>query len=277
MRKRVVATALAKHGLNPLMRRLAGYIPGWALVETTGRRSGRPHRVPVGDGLRDGAFWIVAEHGRRADYVRNLEADPAVRVRVRGRWRRGVAWILDDDDARARTRWLGGMNPVFVRVAGTDLLTVRIDLEPTEHGERTIVDVAREGAVAGLAAGIVGGIPSTLHSLATGQPVLRTLAAAGNVVAPTRSPRRLLMGAGVGTHAGISAGWGIVLAATLPRKRTLAWGLCAGAAIAALDLGVVGRVRPLVRGLPQLPQVADHLVYGLVAAALIRGYRRDVA
>jgi len=62
--------------LNPVMVRLleAGLVPrGWALLETTGRSSGVPRRVPVGDGLRGERFWIVAEHGRHADYVRNME------------------------------------------------------------------------------------------------------------------------------------------------------------------------------------------------------------
>ena len=128
--KRRVVNALAKHVANPLMRQLAGRVPGWALLETTGRRSGRPHRVPVGDGLRDDTFWIVAEHGRSADWVRNIEADPRVRIRVRGAWRTGTARVLEEDDPRARLRRLGGLNPWIVRLAGTEPLTVRVDLDP---------------------------------------------------------------------------------------------------------------------------------------------------
>ena len=128
--KRRVVNALAKHVANPVMRRLAGRVPGWALLETTGRRSGRPHRVPVGDGLRDDAFWIVAEHGRGADWVRNVEADPRVRIRIRGAWRTGTARVLEGDDPRARLRRLGGLNPWIVRLAGTEPLTVRVDLDP---------------------------------------------------------------------------------------------------------------------------------------------------
>src|SRR3954449_6118753 len=89
--------------LNPVMVRLleAGVVPrGWALLETTGRRSGEPRRVPVGNGLRGGEFWIVAEHGRHAHYVRNIERDP--RVRVGRRWHAGTAHLLDGDDPRAR-------------------------------------------------------------------------------------------------------------------------------------------------------------------------------
>jgi hypothetical protein len=42
-------------------------------------------------------------------------------------------------------------------------------------------------------------------------------------------------------HAALSLGWALVLAACLPRRQTLAWAVPAGLAIAALDLGVVGR------------------------------------
>src|SRR5919199_1217464 len=95
--KRRASKFLSVRLLNPVMVRAleAGLVPrGWALLETTGRRSGRPRRVPVGDGLRGDRFWIVAEHGRHADYVRNLEQNPRVRVKVRGRWRGGGAPLV---------------------------------------------------------------------------------------------------------------------------------------------------------------------------------------
>ena len=125
--------------MNPVVRRALARgwrIPGYALLETTGRTSGLPRRTPVGDGLDGDTFWIVAEHGRRADYVRNLEANPRVRVLVRGRWRAGTAVPIPDDDTRERQRILGRhrmgrrLNDVAVRSLGTDLLSVRIELEP---------------------------------------------------------------------------------------------------------------------------------------------------
>ena len=112
------------------MKLIAGYLPGWSLLETTGRNSGRPHRNPVGDGLIGDAFWIVADHGRRSDYVRNIEANPRVRLRVRGRWRTGTAHLMPDDDPVARQRQLGSFNAAFVRLMGSDLLTLRVDLDP---------------------------------------------------------------------------------------------------------------------------------------------------
>jgi deazaflavin-dependent oxidoreductase (nitroreductase family) len=119
--------------LNPVMRRAleAGLVPrGWALLETTGRTSGEPRRVPVGDGLRGRHFWIVAEHGRHAHYVRNIERDPRVRVNVRRRWRSGTAHILPDDDPRARLRALKRpLNDAGLRAMASEMLVIRIDLD----------------------------------------------------------------------------------------------------------------------------------------------------
>ena len=101
-----------------------------ALLETTGRKSGRPRRVPVGNGLRDGVFWIVTEHGYHADYVRNIQGDPRVRVKVGRRWHSGTAHILPDDDPRERMRMLGRpVNDALVRMVGSEQLVVRIDLD----------------------------------------------------------------------------------------------------------------------------------------------------
>lgn len=129
MDKRRVSRALGKYVVNPLVKTVAGYVPWWALLETKGRTTGRRWRNPVGNGLDGDTFWIVAEHGHDAGYVKNIKADPRVRVRVGGRWRSGVAHILDEDDARARQRTLRRVNAAFVRLMGTELLTVRIDLE----------------------------------------------------------------------------------------------------------------------------------------------------
>ncbi len=130
MDKRTFSSGLAKYGINPFAKLVAGYIPGWALLETVGRRTGGSVRNPVGDGLRGNTFWIVAEHGSRSHYVRNIRANPRVRIRTRGRWRTGTAHVLPEDDPRERQRRLGGLNAALVRVMGTELLTIRVDLDP---------------------------------------------------------------------------------------------------------------------------------------------------
>ena len=102
----------------------------WALLETTGRKSGRPRQTPVGNGLVDGVFWIVASHGRQADYVRNIEKNPAVRVKIGRRWRTGTATLLDGDDTDARSRVLPHkVDAAIGRLMQTQPLTVRVDLD----------------------------------------------------------------------------------------------------------------------------------------------------
>jgi hypothetical protein len=62
--------------------------------------------------------------------VRNLEADPRVRLRIGRRWRTGTATVLDGEDPAARLRSLSRVNAAAVRAMGTELLTIRVDLDP---------------------------------------------------------------------------------------------------------------------------------------------------
>lgn len=117
--------------LNPPMKAATwlGLVPGHVLLETTGRRSGRRRRNVVGMHRDGDVGWVVAEQGRHAGYVRNLEADPRVRVRIRRRWCRGHATILDGDDPHARLESFGmASHAAAVRRFGTALLTVRVDI-----------------------------------------------------------------------------------------------------------------------------------------------------
>ncbi len=109
---------------NPILRRM----PGQVLLETTGRVSGQPRITPIG-GRREGdAFWFVSEFGELSQYVRNIQADNRVRLRLHGRWHSGTAHPLPGDDVAARLRRLPRYNSTVVKAFGTSLLTVRIDL-----------------------------------------------------------------------------------------------------------------------------------------------------
>ena len=119
-----------KRVVNPAFRWAAGFVPGYAVIETIGKRSGQARRVPVGGGLRRDAYWLVAGDGRAAQYVRNIEANSKVRVQVHGRWRTGNAHLLPDDNPRRRLWRLNPMNGLFISISGRDLLSVRIDLDP---------------------------------------------------------------------------------------------------------------------------------------------------
>jgi hypothetical protein len=65
------------------------------------------------------------------------------------------------------------------------------------------------------------------------------------------------------------------MAAAMPRRAEPAWGLVGGLAIAALDLGLIGRRLPTIRALPQGRQWADHAAYGLTVGLVLR-IRRSV-
>jgi deazaflavin-dependent oxidoreductase (nitroreductase family) len=109
---------------NPLMRRL----PIQTLLETKGRKSGEPRRTPLGGSRVGDQFWFVSEFGEKSQYVKNIEANPAVRVRLNGRWHNGTAHLVPDDDPHERLRSLPQFNSFGVRTFGTNLLTIRVDL-----------------------------------------------------------------------------------------------------------------------------------------------------
>lgn len=120
-------------------------------------------------------------------------------------------------------------------------------------------------ARAALVAGTFSGAPSTIHALATGASPLAAARAAGELLGRPTLVR------GAVAHTAITVGWTTVLAVTLPRGRTTAWGAAVGGAMAALDLAIADRRYPLIAALPRAAQVADHIAFGaLVGATLAR-------
>jgi deazaflavin-dependent oxidoreductase (nitroreductase family) len=122
--KRRVVHGTQRRIVNPVGRQLP-----ITMLETVGRKSGQPRHTAVGGRVIGNQFWMVSEHGDRSHYVLNIKANPAVRLRINGRWRTGVAHLLPDDDPVARLKELPKMNSAVVRAMGSDLLTVRIDLD----------------------------------------------------------------------------------------------------------------------------------------------------
>ena len=144
--KRAAVAPVQRYLINPPVRLLLrlGVMPlGYALLETRGRVTGLPRTTPVGNGLQGGTFWLIAEHGLHAGYVRNIQRCPQVRLKLRRGWRlawvNGTAHLLPDDDPYARrrhlSRWhpLRALNLAVVRIMGTNLLTIRIDLDTAQR------------------------------------------------------------------------------------------------------------------------------------------------
>ena len=90
--------------------------------------------------------------------------------------------------------------------------------------------------------------------------------AAGSILLPAEERRGRLMLAAIPVHLGLSAAWALVLSAVLPRRNPIVEGSVAGLAIAAIDLAFVGRRFPRIRNLDPLPQIADHIAFGLIVA-----------
>ena len=109
--------------------RLGFLAPWWLMLVTTGRRSGRPRRVVL-DVIRrdDGRLWIIAADGRRADFVRNIEADPRVEVWHRGSRHRATARPLEEADAAIFAVDLYRRRPGYLR-AVYRMLGERIESE----------------------------------------------------------------------------------------------------------------------------------------------------
>jgi hypothetical protein len=131
---------------------------------------------------------------------------------------------------------------------------------------RAVRQVLRNGARAAVPAAVLSGLPFTLYSLLTRRDPLEASLAAGSILLPNERKRAPLLIAAVPVHLSLSAAWGVVLAAALPRKKPVGEGIIAGLLIAALDLGMAGRRFPRVRALDVPLQVADHVAFGIAAA-----------
>lgn len=122
--KRRIVHGAQRRIVNPVGRQLPV-----TMLETVGRKSGEPRHTAVGGRVIGDQFWMVAEHGERSHYVLNIKANPAVRLRINGHWRTGTAHLLPDDEPIARLKELPTLNSAVVRAMGSDLLTLRIDLD----------------------------------------------------------------------------------------------------------------------------------------------------
>lgn len=105
-------------------------------LETVGRKSGEPRRVPLAGRADGNELWVISQHGRRAGWAYNIAANPKVRVRINNEWRSGTATFEPDDDVRARARSFGGKGKfaqsataLTMRAMESDPISVRITFD----------------------------------------------------------------------------------------------------------------------------------------------------
>jgi deazaflavin-dependent oxidoreductase (nitroreductase family) len=75
-------------------------------VTTTGRVTGRPHEIEIWFVYADGSIYLMAGGGRRADWVKNMLADPQVTVRIGSQELTATARVVEGGDEEDRARRL---------------------------------------------------------------------------------------------------------------------------------------------------------------------------
>ncbi|MFN8677776.1 MAG: nitroreductase family deazaflavin-dependent oxidoreductase [Thermomicrobiales bacterium] len=82
----------------------------FAYLTTTGRRTGRPHRIEIWFAVEAGRMYLMAGGRDRSDWVRNLQANPQVTVELGSETHAGAARLLQPgtlEDRRARDLLVG--------------------------------------------------------------------------------------------------------------------------------------------------------------------------
>ena len=134
---RVPPRLLYRIGLGPLIGRML------LLLITTGRKSGKPREIPLQYEEVDGAIYIGSARGQKADWFRNVAANPEVIVRVKSLRFRGKAQTITDpveiaDFLELRLNRHPRVVGAIMRRAGLPEKPTRSDLE-TYAEDRAVV------------------------------------------------------------------------------------------------------------------------------------------
>jgi deazaflavin-dependent oxidoreductase (nitroreductase family) len=68
-----------------LALRVAGYLPGFAIVSHVGRKSGCAYRTPVNAFATAGGYIIALTYGSESDWVKNVLVAGSCELQTRGR------------------------------------------------------------------------------------------------------------------------------------------------------------------------------------------------
>jgi hypothetical protein len=136
----------------------------------------------------------------------------------------------------------------------------------------------RDLLLAWLVATVFSGLPSTLHAVATGADPLEATRAAGAMLLPHATETAALFAAAAVVHPLVSLFWTAVFGVLLPGRHVVAAAVAGSAAVALLDLRVIApQFFPAVAALPFWPQVADHLMWGLLVGGTLWWRQRRAA
>lgn len=78
----------------------------YCYLTTTGRRTGRPHRIEIWYATDESTLYLLSGGGRSSDWVRNVLAQPGVEVEVGGTVVAARARVIASNDEAERARSL---------------------------------------------------------------------------------------------------------------------------------------------------------------------------
>lgn len=87
---------------NPVACRFAGLLPGFALIRSVGRKSGKLYRTPVNVFRQQNGFLVALTYGRESGWVANVIAAGACQLETRGVLYQVVCPVLVHDRSRQR-------------------------------------------------------------------------------------------------------------------------------------------------------------------------------
>jgi hypothetical protein len=130
--------------------------------------------------------------------------------------------------------------------------------------------------VAGSAAALFSGLPSTLYAFARHEDISEATRAAGAMLIPPGSSMLALFEAAAVVHVAVSFFWAAILVRFLPRRHVVLGAVTAAIGIGVFDLRVIAPfLFPEVAKLAFWPQMADHVMWGLCLGLALAWRRRQ--
>ncbi len=125
-------------GLGPIYGRLV------LLLTTTGRRSGLPRVTPLQYEEINGSIYVASARGTKADWYRNIVANPKVNIQVKGRQFDGEAEPVTDPERIADfLEYRLARHPRMIRFImsreGVSKNPTRVELEKHAEGKAMVV------------------------------------------------------------------------------------------------------------------------------------------
>jgi deazaflavin-dependent oxidoreductase (nitroreductase family) len=99
---------------------------------TTGRVSGEPREIKIWFGVEGDRLYLLSQDQERAQWVRNVIAEPRVRILIGKRTFEGRARVVDaadEADAVARERFAAKYGTKYLAKFLREALPVAVDLE----------------------------------------------------------------------------------------------------------------------------------------------------